>query len=528
MQSSISVMGKVGLPAPIHEIASKTWDVIVVGAGHNGLTCAAYLLKAGKRVLVLEARERIGGANTLEEAWPGVRMSPCAYLAGLIHPTVLDELGLVARGFHWTAADKGFFVPFEDGSSVLLADDDDECAREIRAIAPQDVAGWFEMKALLNRAILAVRPLDERDMWLGSPPSREQIEDRLGNDDLAQKLLFDWSMADYADHFLTDSRMRRVVLGQGIIGTNASPYDPGTAFINWHHSTGRMDGKLGSWGYLRGGMGMFSFMLCDLVRELGGVVAAGAPVAEILPGEGVRLAGGELIHAPIVVSNADPVATRRLLGDAADPVWTADVNRIPILGCTVKFNLLLRELPVYAYADADLFRAQHNTPLSREQWINGHAAAQRGELPEKLWMEMYFQTAHDRSVIMPDSPYVGCHTMSVFSQYVPYAFAHGNWDSRRDDVKRLFFDTVAPYISNFPDAVIDMQVLGPPDIEQRVGLTGGHIFQGECLPQYMWSNRLSAKTPMPGVYLCGACTHPGGSVIAVNGRNAAMHILGEK
>jgi phytoene dehydrogenase-like protein len=165
---------------------------------------------------------------------------------------------------------------------------------------------------------------------------------------------------------------------------------------------------------------------------------------------------------------------------------------------------------------------QINIPLTKEEWKSAYAAARRGELPNHLWCELYFQSAHDPSVVPP-----GQHTMSVFAQYVPYKFAHGDWDSRRAEVRRLALNSLSRFCSNIDSAVIDAQVLGPPDIEQKVGLTGGHIFQGECLPPYMWSNRLSARTPMQGVYLCGACTHPGGSVIGINGRNAAMAVLND-
>jgi phytoene dehydrogenase-like protein len=165
---------------------------------------------------------------------------------------------------------------------------------------------------------------------------------------------------------------------------------------------------------------------------------------------------------------------------------------------------------------------QVNTPLDPHEWREGFAAARRGELPRHLWTELYFQSVVDRSIV-PD----GLHTMSVFAQYVPYRFTEGDWDSRRADVRELIVRSLARHCRNLPDAIVDMQVLGPPDIEKNVGLTGGHIFQGECLPPFMWSRRLSARTPMEGVYLCGACTHPGGSVIAVNGRNAAMAVLAD-
>ncbi len=530
MNSAKTNLGQIGLPMPVRELAQKTWDVIVIGAGHNGLTCAAYLARAGKRVLVLEARERVGGAATMEEAWPGVTMSPCAYLAGLLHPKVIDELGLPAHGFDWTPADAGLFVPFEDGSSVQLYDDDERCAAEIKRFSPKDVAGWKAMSNVMSRAIKKIRPLNDDDLWIGRAPTPEQLDERIGNDYEVRQFLFNWSMDDYVSRYLDDERLQYAYLGQGVIGTNASPFEPGTAFVRFHHSSGRINGRIGQWGYVKGGMGMVSFMLCDIVRELGGTVAAGVPVAKILPGVGVQLMGGETIHAPIIVSNADPVVTVRLLGEEADSQWQAQVNAIPIKGCTAKLNVLLRELPNFKARpgmDNEHHRGQLNTPLNKAQWRAAFAASQRGELPERLWTEMYFQTVHDTSVISPNSPHAGLHTMSVFSQYLPYAFAHGDWDGRRDEVKQLWLNTITPFVSNFPAAVVDVQVMGPPDIEKKVGLTGGHIFQGECLPQYMWSNRLAHKTPMQGVYLCGACTHPGGSVIAMNGRNAAMEILGE-
>lgn len=523
-------LGLVGLPEPISSLAAKRWDVIVIGAGHNGLTCATYLARGGKRVLVLEARERVGGACTLEEIWPGVRMSPCAYLAGPLHPLVIEELDLPGHGFEWTQASAGLFTPFDDGSYIQLYDDDALCEAEIKRLAPGDVEGWRAMKNVLHRLREAIRPADERDLWIGRAPTREQLEERIGNDDEARDMLFNWSMAEYVERYLRDERLQIAYLSQGVIGTNATPFHPGTASIRFHHETGRINGTLGTWGYVTGGMGMVSFMLCDIAREHGVTVAAGVPVAQIVPGQGVILEGGECIDAPIVVSNADPVVTRRLLGDAADPDWVAHVERTPIKGCTVKFNMLLRELPSFKAHPGTLMPhhyGQVDTPLSKAGWREGFAAAERGELPEQLWTELYFQTVHDPSVISRISPHAGAHTMSVFAQYVPYAFARGDWDSRREDVKALAVKSLTRYIENFPDAIIDIEVLGPPDIEKKVGLTGGHIFQGECLPPYMWSNRLDHATPMTGVYLCGACTHPGGSVIAMNGRNAAMRVLEE-
>ncbi len=524
--AAADVLGRIGLPASIKELSSRPWDAVIIGAGHNGLACAAYLARAGKRVLVLEARERIGGACTVEEPFPAVRMSPCAYLAGLLHPLIIDELDLPRRGFQWTPAVNGLFVPFLDGSSIQLWDDDERCEAEVRRFSPADVQGWHAMNDVIRRLRDTLRPATDNyahDLWVGDAPGPDQLERRLGNDTEARSLLYHWSMAEFVSRYISDERLQSAYLGQGVIGTNASPFDPGTASIRFHHSSGRLGGMPGMWGYVKGGMGMVSFYLCDAAREAGAVIAAGVSVAAVLPGEGVLLDGGERIITPVIISNADPVRTLHLLDAAADPAWTSKVRSVPIEGCTVKLNILLRQLPNFLArpgTDQPHHYGQINAPLTHTEWKAGYASARAGTLPEKLWCELYFQSVHDSSV----AP-AGQHTMSVFAQYVPYKFATGSWDDHREQARQLALSSIGRFCSNIPDAVLDAQVLGPPDIEEKVGLTGGHIFQGECLPAYMWSNRLPARTPMPGVYLCGACTHPGGSVIGINGRNAAMAVL---
>jgi phytoene dehydrogenase-like protein len=271
---------------------------------------------------------------------------------------------------------------------------------------------------------------------------------------------------------------------------------------------------------------MVSFLLCDSARACGVVVASGTPVARILPGRGVELEDGERIDAPVVVSNADPRVTRRLLGNEVDGGWAAQVEALPQVGCTMKVSVALHELPDFA-ARPGTFQKHHggqiNTLLSKEEWRTNPAIARTGKLPPRLWTELYFQTAHDPSVAPP-----GKHIMSVFAQYVPHTFAEGTWETRRDEAGRLAIESIARYCTNLPDAVMAMDVMGPPDIERKVGLTGGQIFQGDILPEWMWDRRLRYRTPMDGVYLCGACTHPGGSVIAINGRNAAMAVLADE
>jgi phytoene dehydrogenase-like protein len=519
-----STLGRIGIPRPIKQLASERWDVIVVGAGHNGLACAAYLARAGKRVLVLEARDRIGGACTMEETWPGFRVSPCAYVCGLLHPLIIEELGLIEHGFEWHAADPGLFVPFEDGRSVQLWGDDDRAEREIRRFAPRSVDGWHAMHDLKRRVRDALRPPDSDDLWIGPAPNREAIESRLGGDPDAIGLLFEWSMVEFMERYLEDEQLQEALLGQGVIGTNASPDAPGTASIHFHHASGRMDGLPGMWGYVKGGMGMVSFILCDVVRELGVTVAAGVPVGRIIPGEGVELGGGKRLSAPVVVSNADPRTTLSLLGDSADRSWRRRVEEIPMTGCTAKITVALKELPNFRARPGtcqEHHLGQVNTPLTKVEWREHHRTALGGGLPNRLWTELYFQSSHDPSVV-PD----GRHVMSVFAQPVPHTFTEGDWDTRREEVARMALESIGRFCSNIPDAVVHLKVMGPPDIERETGLSGGHIFQGECLPEHMWDRRLTPRTPMPGVFLCGAGTYPGGSVIGINGRNAAMEILG--
>jgi phytoene dehydrogenase-like protein len=522
-----ATLGRVGLPAPVPELAARRWDAVVVGGGHNGLTAAAYLARAGRSVLVLERRERLGGACTLEQPFadPGYLVSPCAYVVGLLDQTVVDELGLERYGYKVFVADPNLWVPFADRTSVAQFVDHDRTVAHLRAnrFAERDIQGMLAYEDLFDRLRLALRTGPEGDTWQGDAPTRDQLAKRLGHDPELCSVLFEESIADTLDRYVDDQRMKDALYGQGVIGAWAGPRDPGTASIKLMHYQGDLLGQGPLWGYVEGGMGQVSFAIAQAARDLGAQLATGVPVAEILPGEGVRLEGGELIRAATVVSNADPRRTLGLVDPAAVPGAYRDrIDRWQVRSPVVKLNAALHRLPSFPAASG--FQA-HRAVIDVTRGLDAAQEAfedtERG-VPAIGFAELYFQTAYDPSV----AP-AGQHLISVFAQYAPYTLATGTWDSRRDEIGRQVLEAIAEFAPDVGDCVAEVEVLGPPDVERRIGLTGGHIFQGETMPDQMWEHRLPARTPVPGLYLCGAATHPAGSVIALNGRNAAMAVLAD-
>jgi phytoene dehydrogenase-like protein len=503
------------------------FDAIVVGGGHNGLTAAAYLARAGRSVLVLERRERLGGAATLERPFTDDRyvVSPCAYVVGLLDELVIRELELERRGLRYWVADPNLWVPFDDGSAFgqWLDDSKTQANLEELGVSAADIDGYWAYEELFDDVRKRLRK-GARDTWVGDTPSRGEIEELLGGSREMIDLVFEASIADVLDQYLTDERLKTALFGQGIIGTWGGPRDPGTASIKLMHYQGDLDGQGPVWGYVQGGMGMCSFAIADAAQEAGAMLACGVPVAEITPGEGVTLEDGTTLRSGTVICNADPKRMLAMLGEhEIDAGFRDRLDDWKIRSPVVKFNAALERLPTWTAAPGEAWpaRATIDATGTMDEAQAAFEACERGE-PAVAFGEIYIQTGYD-----PSPAPEGKHLLSVFGQYAPYEIADGNWDARRDGVARQFIDLISRFAPDLEGCLIDHEVLGPPDIESRIGLTGGNIFQGEVTPDQMWEGRFAARTPVPGLYMCGAATHPAGSVIALNGRNAAAAVLAD-
>jgi len=527
MNEIAAKLGEIGLPAPLSELAAREWDAVVVGGGHNGLTAAAYLARAGSSVLVLERRERLGGACTLERPFADERfvVSPCAYVVGLLDEVVIRELDLRRRGFECYVADPNLWVPFDDGTAFGQWLDHDRTQRNLEelGVVSRDIEGYWAYEELFD-AIRRKLRTGSRDTWIGDSPTRAEIEELLDGDQTMLDVVFDASIAEVLDDYIGDQRLKDALFGQGVIAAYGGPKDKGTASIKLMHFQGDLEGQGPVWGYVKGGMGMVSFALADAAQEAGAVLACGVPVAAIEREQGVVLEDGTRIRARTVVCNADPkVALGLLDGQDIPEDYRARLEDWKVRSPVVKFNAALSELPNFTAAPGETWPARATIDVTGglEDAQRCFEACDRGE-PAVGFGEIYIQTGYD-----PSPAPQGAHLLSVFGQYAPYDLTEGTWDSRREEVARQFISLIDRFAPGFEDRLVAHEVLGPPDIEQRIGLTGGNIFQGEVTPDQMWTDRLSPRTPIPGVYFCGAATHPGGSVIALNGRNAAHAVLAD-
>jgi phytoene dehydrogenase-like protein len=491
------------------------YDAIVIGGGHNGLVSAAYLAKAGRRVIVLERRDILGGAAVSEAVWPGWTVSTASYVCGLLHPRIIRELDLAAHGYHAYAKPWSSFTPLPDGRSLLLGHDPASNAREIGAFDRSDVAGFARFGAEATRLGARLFGAFERD-------------DPAFDFDAETCATLRGSVAALVERHVRTPVLQATLAIDGLIGTYAGPRDPGTAYVLAHHYAGRALGTQGAWGYVRGGMGGVSRAIALAARNAGCAFRTNARVARILVRDGraygVALADGTEILAALVVSNADPVETfAHLLAPADVPsVLREKLATWRIEGCSLKLNLALGELPNFvARPGGDTPKPQHLATLhvapSLAYQQSAHDDARATGASRAPVLECFMQTPTEPSLAPP-----GKHLLSIFAQYYPYSRADGAWTSgKREAAADSIVATIAAYAPNVPSAIEARQILAPPDLEERFGLHGGHIFHGELLPGQVLGERFATRTPVAGLLLCGSGASPGGCVSGVPGWRAA-------
>jgi phytoene dehydrogenase-like protein len=516
-------------------IPRNTYDAVVIGGGHNGLVAACYLARAGLSVCVLERYPAVGGAAISEEieGAPGHVASTGSYVLSLMPRTILDDLDLWSHGVELIPRNPCSFTPFPDGSDGLVFwEEQDRLLAEIARFSPKDAAAYPHYDALIERAC----EIMDRFI-LRRPPSFAEFAaafDRPG-DERILKFMVLGSVADLAEYFFESDIMQGSACALGLIGTFRGPRDAGTGYVKLYHSMGMSTGKRGAWAYVRGAMGSVTQALAKVARTLGVEIRTGAEVGRVCVQDGratgVATVDGEEFQAPLVLSNADPKRTYlRLVERAELPAdFVRDVEAIQTASPVMKINLATSELPRYrALATRGYELGQsggvHVAP-SIAYLQRAYEDARNGRPSDEPFFSVHAQSAVDRS-LAPD----GMHTISIFTQYFPYHLAEGTWDERRDEIARHTLARFAEHAPNLADVVITAQVLAPPDIEARFGLTGGHIFQGELVPEQAFDLRpvpgsRSYEGPIGGLYLCGAGAWPGGCVMGAPGHNAAHEVI---
>ncbi|MCD6058262.1 MAG: flavin containing amine oxidase [Thermomicrobiales bacterium] len=508
------------------------YDAIVVGAGHNGLIAAGYMAKAGKKVLVLERRSIIGGATVTEEWFPGYQLSTCSYVCNLLLPEVIADLELERHGYEVRPFDPQYFVPFPDGSHFMSFLDGRKTREQIAKFSQRDVAGYDAYWAMWDRILERMRPL-----LLQPAPTWDQIEARFsgprGQEDW--RMLTRKSIAELLDEYFESEQIKAPLSTGGVIGVNAGPMTPGTAYVKYHHLIGSVGGHQGAWGFVRGGMGSIPNSIAAFDRQHGVEIATDSEVAEIEiqdgSATGVRTTDGRRYLADIVLSNADPTRTfLGMVGESHLPdAFAEGVKRIKVKGSVVKVLMALGELPNFTAMPGTTVGPQHTGGIvinpSLEYLETAWDDCKRGQPSRRPFMDCYIQTATESGLTPP-----GKHTMSLFVQYAPYDLAEGTWDERRDEIGANIIDTLAMFAPNIPNAIEHVAVLGPPDIERIIGITGGNIFHGEILPDQMFGYRpvpgySDYRTPVDRLYLCGSGAWPGGAVFGAPGRNCALEAL---
>ena len=520
------------------------YDVIVVGAGHNGLTTACYLAKRGLKTLVVERNDWIGGAAVSRELYEGWTYSNCSYVCSLLRPEVVRDLDLPRHGLQVIPYESGATFT-DDGGYFAYYSDHDALRREISRYSRRDADNYERYARAVMRQCRFIKPLLLRT---APDPASNRPRDLaellylgrrfhdLGEREMGETIRF-WTMSigEFLDEYFETEVIKAHFAGSGIIGTGLGVYSPGTAYVLLHHYMGEVDGTIGAWGFTRGGMGGVTQAMASALTEAGGEIRAGSGVAEILAKNGkttgVVLENGDLLEAPTVISNMD---VRRTFLNHVDQKelpddFTKAVKRFKIRGSSAKLNIALDGFPSFpaAPAGAPFLKGDLHASQSLEELERAYDDWKAGRWSAEPYFDMLIPTCIDPTMAPP-----GKHMMTVFVQYAPYALASGEpWDGpARDALAETVIAKIARHSPDFRDLILHKEVRTPWDIEREVGLTEGNIFQGELTFDQMFFNRpvpgyADYRSPIKGLYLCGSSSHPGGGVMAAPGANAAREVL---
>ncbi|MDX6403183.1 MAG: hypothetical protein QOH70_638 [Blastocatellia bacterium] len=521
---------------------NQKYDVIVIGGGHNGLVNAAYLARAGKRVLVLERRHVLGGAAVTEEVFPGFKFSVCSYVVSLLRPEIIRELDLPRHGLEILPLD-GTFTPMPNGDHLWRVNDHAKTRREIARHSKLDAEAYDEYgKAMIDMAhfvkpIMNMTPPDPASLnpkgLLDLLTMGRRFQKLSADDKYNQVQLMTMSAVDFLDQWFETDVLKATMAASGIIGTFLGVRSPGTAYVLLHHYMGEIDGAFRSWGLARGGTGSISNAIGDAAREFGAEIRTEAPIAKIIlqngQAKGVVLENGDEIYADVISSSVDPRLTfMKMVGEEHLPAdFVDDIKRYKFRGSSGKVNMALDGLPDFKCmpgAGPHLRGAVSISP-SVEYMERAYDDAKYGRYSRRPYIDIVIPSLTDPSIAPP-----GKHVMSCFVQYAPYNLKEGTWDEQREAFGDTVIDTIAEHAPNIRDIILHRQVLTPLDIERDFGLSEGNIFQGELTLEQLFFLRPAPgwaqyRSPIRNLYMCGSATHPGGGIMGASGRNAATEIL---